>query len=147
MTYATYNEIIARYPAAADIGEASVNSNFLFFAENEINGLLGRHFTAPFSDNNITVKDLTIELSLIRIYTHTSPSEAKRRRDIFDKKISNLIEGEEVMLLTDGSQITSSVGGTVYSTTSGYTPIFGFSEIEDSEIDPDLLDDEEDARL
>lgn len=144
--YTTRDEVIARFPNAEDMDTVSVESNFIAFAENEIDGLLGQYFTLPFSDNNITIKDLTIELCGLRLSKNAKPSDIDRRHKIFMEKVNRLINGEQAMVLSDGTTMIQSVGDTFHSSTDDYTPIFGFGDIEDMEVDPDLIDDEDDER-
>lgn len=144
--YVTAEKVIERFGAAQDVGAASIESNYLLYAENELDGLLGQHFTVPFSDNNLTVQDLSIELCVLRLYRNAKPADIDRKRNMIMDTINRLINGEQAMISADGSTIQT-VGGTVYSSTSDYTPIFGFGDIEKSEVDPDLLDDEDSERL
>lgn len=144
--YATADEVIARFPTADNIGVTSIESHYLCFAENEVDSLLGQKFTLPFSNDNLTVKDLSIEFCILRLNMQSRPSDIERRKEILMKRIQSLIEGKSAMVLADGSTLVQSVGGTVYSTTSGYTPIFGFGDTEDFEADHDLVDDEQDER-
>ena len=144
--YATFEEVSARYNTVQQKGTSSVESSHIVFAENQVDSLLGQSFTLPFSNNNLTVKDLTIEFTYLRLANFKISEREKQRKALMDR-IDRLISGKEAMVLSDGSTVLQSTGGTVYSTTSGYAPVFGFSDIEDAEVDPDALQDEIDGRL
>lgn len=141
----TYDEIESRFSRVGDYGETVVTSHFLLYAENQVNGLLAGHFTVPFSSNNLTAKDLVIELTYMRC-ADLKVSELEKRQDMFAQRIEALRNGDEVMLTSSGDTMVA--GGTLIptSTTQNYTPVFGLSDIELSEVDPDQIEDEEDDR-
>lgn len=144
--YTNFDEISARYNLVQAKGEATVESSFLMFAENEVDSLLGQKFTLPFSSNNLTVKDLAIEFAYLRL-GNFKVIEREKVRAALMKRIERLLDGSEAMVLDDGTTLIQSTGGTVYSTTGDYHPIFGFGDVEDAVVDSSLLTDEADARL
>ena len=142
--YLEWNDVTNRY-GVSTLGDASdVTSTHIVYAENELNSRLAPKFTVPFSDNNLTAKDLSIDLTYLRVGDlKTKEYDAFKKR--VDERIARLLKGEENMVNDDGSTIQS-VGGTLWSNTEQYTPVFGFGEVEDFEVDPDLVQDENDAR-
>ena len=66
--YCTSSDCIARYNRLSKIDSAQteIDSHFISFAENELDGLLSPKFTVPFSSNNVTAKDLAIDLTYLR---------------------------------------------------------------------------------
>ena len=65
MSYATFSDFNTRY--ASRLSEAEINSHYLPYASARLEGLLGAAFTVPFSSNNLTARDLTIELAWLMV--------------------------------------------------------------------------------
>lgn len=152
--YATAQELFDRYPnCKQDNTSAEVESNFINYAEAELSGRLSSYFTVPFSNNNLTVKELTLDLAYIRMMKGIKPEIIDKKREMIDTIIQELKDGDRSMITTENGAITATsevvqtVGGTVYNNMGTYTPIFGFDDVEDFEIDPDLIDSEESSRL
>lgn len=144
--YIDWNDVILRYPAIERVGDATeVGSTYIRYAENYLNGRLSTKFTVPFSSNNFTAKDLSIDITYGRIGNMKAEDREKFIEKI-DDRINRLLNGEENMVADDGTIIAQTDGGSIWSTTQDYAPIFGFGDIEDFEVDPDLVRDENDAR-
>lgn len=143
--YATPDEIIQRYPSLKGTGAAVIDSAFVLYAENDVDGLLGRHFTTPFSSNNITVRDLVIDMTYLRAAS-LKPSEQEKRQADIDRRVADLIGGNVGMLVSSGSPIYSAGGGAAYSTTADYHSVFDLLPIEDQGPDVDQLDAEVNRR-
>lgn len=140
--YITFADVTLRYPAILKVGsESTVGSAYIGYVENEIDGMLASHFTVPFSSNNMTVKDLAIDLTYIKAGNFTF-EQAKEMLDDFMEKIKALKNGEHSML-TDSGDVITTVGDTAWSNTMDYTPVFGMSPIEYSEVDSSQIYDEE----
>lgn len=146
--YTNTDTVLGRFPRAKDKGVTAVESNYVFFAEAEIDALLSPYFTTPFSSDNITAKDLATELTVQRLYMDSHPKEANERRKAFDKKIEALISGEMAMISSGGiiTAETEGEGETLFSTTEDYHSAFGVGDIEDFEFDDTQVDDEDDDR-
>lgn len=144
--YIGWDDVMLRYPSIADVGGSKeVGSAHIQYAENELNGRLAPKFTIPFSSNNQTAKDLSIEMTYLRIGNFNT-KEREALKTSIDERIVRLLDGDENMVDDTGNTIQQSVGGTVWSNTKDYTPTFGFGDTEDFEVDPDLIDAEESAR-
>lgn len=132
--YAQWDDIVGRYQGVAKKGGSNdVGSSYIAYVENQIDGLLSSKFTVPFSNNNITVRDLTID----GVYIKAGNLNIKDRRELrkeWHERIANLKSGYEAMLTTSGDVITT-VGGTVWSTTKDYHPTFGMGNIADFHVD------------
>lgn len=144
--YIGWDDVVNKYPAAASRGGAStIGSAYIGFLEAEIDGRLSSHFTTPFSSNNVTVKDICIDLA----YSRIGNFKIKERLE-FDKAIKDRIEGlkngAEAMVTIDGTILSSSLG-TIYSTTQDYHPVFGMSPTEYFVVDSSQVQDEEAARV
>ena len=144
--YIDWNDIVSRYPSIAGVGGAEeVSSAHIIYAENELNGRLSPKYTVPFSSNNMTAKDLSIEISYVRIGNINTDQRSELIESI-DKRIERLLSGDEDMMDDTGEIVQISVGGTIWSSTMNYTPTFGSGDIEDFVVDPDLISDEDSAR-
>lgn len=148
-TYATWNQLVERYPSMEKIGgSAEVNSAWIHAAERELESVLGNNYTVPFSSNNYTATDLSIELTYIRYYESVNPDWAEKKIEHFEKRIEALIAGTMVMMTTSGGSVTlsSGPGGAFMSTTEAYHPTFGVGDILDMAVSSGQLTDEESAR-
>ena len=66
--YIDWSDVAARHPSiGVDFDATQVNSTHIPYIETQVDGLLAPAFTVPFSNNNLTVKDLCIELTYIRM--------------------------------------------------------------------------------
>lgn len=149
MPYATYEDLINRYPALDDIGGSiDINSSHIHYAEVMLNSRLGQYYTLPFSSNNLTAKDLTIDLVYIRYYETVKKEWAATKQKSLDKFIDGLISGDFVMVTTSHDVIQKdSSRSTMWSNTEDYHPIFGVGDIEDMHVSSARLWDEENARV
>lgn len=142
-----YADVIARYPEQASLKDATqVNSNYIPYAVAEIESRLAPRFTVPFSSNNLTAKDLMIDATYLAVYRFKEPKKAESVQKRLDSVIENLLAGKADMMLSDGNKLQS-IGGTVFSTTKNYHPVFGMGPIEDAVVDSSMITAEEDARL
>ena len=145
MSYTNWQDVANRYPGIARAGGAKdITSAYIYFAENEINGLLSEFFTVPFSANNVTAVDLAVELIYARIGTQKL-SEADKIRDRVMKRIERIKAGTEAMMLSDGTYLTT-IGGTVYSSDSEYHHTFGHGDVIDFHVDSSQTYAEEQER-
>lgn len=145
--YIDWKDVTDRYKAIGDDLDATkINSTFINYAETKVDGRLAAKFTTPFSNNNITVKDLCIDLVYIKA-GNLSIEETEKLNNQVEKTLNDLMSGDQAMILDDGTATFASVSGTIWSTTQNYHPTFGIGSIEYFEIDSSRIIDEEDARL
>ena len=144
--YASWEDVVNRYPLLnrRKGGADEVNSSFVVFAENELDGRLGGCFTVPFSSNNLTAKDLTIELTALKSNLWKEKDRERRVKDL-DARIERLKNGEELMAVTSGPPLSADQSG-VFSTTKNYHSTFGLVDVLDQGTDVDQLEDEIDER-
>lgn len=150
--YATAQQVIDRYNELDDVssggGFDTISSHYLPFAEAEIDSRLGSVFTTPFSSNNLTVVDLTIDT----VYVKAANLKFEEREVIqksIDARIQRLCDGKDQLLVqTDSGDIINVGAGSsvAWSNTKGYHATFGMSDIEDVEIDDTILSDEANQR-
>jgi len=143
--YIEWDDVIHRYANAERSGGASeVGSAFIAYAEAELDGMMTGFYSVPFSSNNLTAKDLSIDLTYLRIATFKD-KQRKQFKDEIDKRINDLRVGNSSMLTTSGD-VLNSVGEVAYSNTMNYEPVFGMGNVEDFHVDSGQLYDEEQAR-
>ena len=147
MAIINWGDVIGRYPALAKARDATeVNTNYVLYAIAEVEGRLAPMFTVPFSSNNITAKDLAIDTTYAKWYRFNDPAKADAIDDHVNERIEALLSGQAAMMTSDGS-IMHSVGGTVWSTTQDYTPVFDKSDPITWMVGSEELLDNADARL
>ena len=143
MSYATFSEFTARY--ATKLTEAEVTSHYLPFATGRLEGLLGAYFSVPFSSNNLTAKDLTIDLAYLLVLQRSrEPGDHEALKGRISDRIAALSQGAEAMMTTSGEALTASpAGDTVWSNTGRYKTVFDLRGAERQGVDPERLEEEE----
>ncbi|HKJ88813.1 MAG TPA: hypothetical protein VKA48_09930 [Gammaproteobacteria bacterium] len=143
--YVDWAFVVSKYPRTERSGPAEeINSFYIPYAEAELEGRLGPYFTTPFSDNNVTVKELAADLTYLRLGL-MKDADHKRVKGEVDARIKRLIGGDEAMATIDGT-IVQAGGEVVWSDTQGYHPIFGVDDPLDWNVDSSRLQDLEDDR-
>jgi len=149
MSYADYNDVIIRYPIIASWGktESEVSSDLIYFAEMELNGRLGSHFTVPFTTVYPIVKDLTIDLAYYRALRTKDPKKANEIRGAVMGRIDDIKAGKE-FIYTGSGTLEASGGIEIWSTTEDYHPVHSMLDAEDplTDISSERLYDEADER-
>lgn len=135
MAYATAAEFAARYTTR--VTESDLSSHFLPFASGRLDALLGPFYTVPFSVNNLTARDLTIDLAYLLILQRSrEPKESAPLNARIRTSLRGLAEGSEAMVTTSGDLLFGSGGGgLVWSNTAADTPIFALGDA-DAEVCP-----------
>lgn len=144
--YITQADVVGRYPSVSKKGgEDEIGSSYIDYAEVEIEGrLVG--YTKPFSSNNLTVKDLCIDLVYAKTLVGANDEKAKEIRSILDDRIERLNTGMEEMVTTSGTTIGQDTEK-AWSEFEGYYPVFGMGNVEDLSVDSGQMYDEEQERL
>lgn len=144
--YAVYSsEVTDRYPRVLtdSRGGSLIESAYLAPAEAELDARMAPYFPVPFSSNNLTAKDLVIDMTVLRMGIYKESMEVLR--ESVDARIKSLIDGTMFMVTTSGTVAAQPSSG-VYSTTAAYHPVFGMGDILDMKPDDDRVDDEADSR-
>lgn len=127
MAYATYEEFNTRYTTKIDAVE--VRSHFLPFASAQLDAMLAPWFTVPFSSNNLTAKDVALDLTYLLILQRSK--EAGDRKDLaqrIEARIHSLRDGREAMLTTSGEALVAAhTTDEVWSNTRDIPPLFELS--------------------
>lgn len=144
--YAVFSsDVHNRYPRTLTDSRAAatLESAYLVPSEAELDARLGARFSTPFSSNNLTVKDLVIDMTMIRMGTYKERDEDLRKS--VAERFTALLDGTMVMVDSGGAVVGQPVSG-VINTTADYHPVFGMGEILDMQVDDARTDDEENAR-
>ena len=141
--YVDWNDIVSRFTDFADFGGAiKVASHYVAYSEAQIDSALGVKYTTPFSNNNLTIRDLTIDLAYARAIRGRSEEYKEIRADI-TSRIWALLNGQAVMVTTSGDVIRPPyAGGPAWSNTMDYHPVFGMLDEIDVVVSSQQLLDE-----
>ena len=142
--YIDITDVVGKYPNVARVNTGEINSYHIYYSEYKLDGLLGSSFTVPFSDNNITAKDLSIDLSYSSMNIIKGKDGDAFRKDVLGR--IDMIANGSIPMITDGGDQLYSSGGLVHSSTKDYHPVFGMGNDLDFVVDSDQLTAEEDAR-
>ncbi|MDH4247407.1 MAG: hypothetical protein OEW39_06295 [Deltaproteobacteria bacterium] len=125
MDYATYSDFNARYATRLD--PAEVASHYLPYAAARLEALLAPGFTAPFSTNNLTARDLTLDLAyLLMLQRHREQGDREGLERMVLRRIRALNEGQEAMQTTSGESLFArAASGVVWGSTAPYRTVFG----------------------
>lgn len=144
--YINWAETVDRYKVVQTRGsDEDVTSAYIDYAEADIEARLAPAYTAPFSDNNMTVKDLCIDNTLYKILAYKDTKKAESILKSIESRIEKLLDGTMQMVTTSGDLLSQSVA-TAWSETDGYAPTFGAGDITDFIVSSERLYDEENAR-
>ena len=147
MALINWADVVARYPRVADLGgDSEVVPAWIQPAIAEVEGRLGSGFTTPFSSNNITAKDLCIDMTFCRINESKLSDIADGLRKRVEARMTDLLDGRASMVTSDGMRLTTG-GISAWSSTQDYQPVFGMGDVIDSVVDSGMIYDEEQARL
>ena len=143
MPYATYEDFATRY--GTRIPAAEVNSHVLPFATARLEAQLAPAFSVPFSANNRTATDLTVDLAYLLVLQRSkAPQDADALQGTLEARLTRLRRGEEAMLTDSGDVLfAESPQGDVWSNTARYHPVFGLRDAPVQMVDPRRLADEE----
>lgn len=141
MSYATFSDFNARY--STKLTEGEVNSYYLPYATSRLEGVLGGHFTVPFSSNNVTARDLTIDLAYLMIL-----QRSREHRDFegfgraVEARLRAVVQGNEAMMTDSGAALFSSTTeNVVWSNTSRYRTVFNLKDAPAQALPGDVVED------
>ena len=147
--YASYANFTAVY-SVAGLSQTQLENHYLPAGSRYLDSRLSRAFTVPFSSNNLTARDMNIySAMLLFLEGRTSKKDdAAEIRLLLDGWIKDLVEGNGTMSLSDDTVLASDgAQHDVWSTGQDYTPVFNVLDAEQQEVDPDLVEAEEDKQV
>jgi len=146
--YIDWEDVIDRYPVLNTVGGADeVSSTYIVYAEAMTEGLLASKYTVPFSNNNMTVKNLAID------YTYWMAARFKLEDAVavyssYYGTIRMLKKDQMEMILDDGTLVTGARKNSgIYSSTQSYHSALGIDDPINWRVDSDQMDASQDARL
>lgn len=153
MSYSTVDRFITTYPRMSASNATSANlCTWLTKAYNHINAHIADTVPAiPVTPQCPLIMDLEDDLAyamFLRRNARESKDQAVQDmwKDVQDR-LENIRNGTVILLDLNGNEIsTTRRNDAPWSSVSQYSPTFGAGEIEDAEVDPDRVQDEEDAR-
>lgn len=149
--YISYDEVLVRYPLTNTWSEkeSHVNSQLIYYAENEIDALLAPAYSTPFSAAHPTIKDLSLDLCKYKILLDQDPEKAKAIWDIIKDRIDMLKSGEMQITTGSGSIEPTAPGADIWSNTEDYLPTHTMLDADSpyTRIDSSMLNDLENERL
>lgn len=141
--YATCDEFTMVY-SLKNVGPTEIRSVWLPYGTLRVNELLGGVFTIPFSSNNNTARDLSIHFAYLGYLLRTkNQTDSKELSENLMDRISTILEGNNPMILDDGSTLYADKGtrNDAWSNTKEYKTIFDMRGAIDQRVDPDQIDD------
>lgn len=145
--YINWSDVIDRYPEIESLGGSDViSSTYIVYAESFVDGLLQSHFTPPFSNNNVTVRDLSIDCVYWRAGRFKLENATEVKSGFFET-IDLLKNGHLPMVDTDGNVIPGfEANPGIYSSTQSYHSSFGMDDPINWRISSDHMSDVQDSR-
>jgi phage gp36-like protein len=145
--YIEWDDVVNRYPELDTVsGADEMGPTHIDHAESFIDSILSSHFTPPFSSNNMTVKDLSIDNVYYRAGKFKLDNAAQVWSDtlVFIEMLKN---GQASMISDSGELLGIRATGAIYSNTQSYHSSFGMDDPICWAIDSDHQIADADARL
>ncbi len=138
--YIEWDDVIDRYPELNTLaGADEMSSAYIVYSEAFTDSMLANCYTVPFSNNNMTVRDLSIDCTYWRAARFKIEDAMQVGSAYFDT-IEMLKKGTMVMIDTEGkiiSGIRKEIG--LVSTTQSYHSAFGMHPDIEWHIDEDNI--------
>jgi len=146
--YIKWDDVVSRYKRASDISDSDeMATDYIDYAEKYIESKLSTNYTLPFSSNNLTVKDLCIDVAYAKMIKYKDSKKANEILSDVSSYIHDLKTGQSNMITNSFDVISPiNLGGAFGSTTKSYHPVFGVGETEVFHVSSSQLLDEENAR-
>ena len=142
ITYATYSEWTQVY-SVKGVSQAEVNSTWIPYGALRVNEQLGKSFSTPFSSNNQTAKQLSIDYGYLGILLRTrNQTDSEELKNDLESRVADINSGNCPIILDDGSQIYPENNSKfdAFSTTQDYKSTFDMRDVQDQRVDPDYID-------
>jgi hypothetical protein len=144
--YIHWDDVIDRYQELNTLGGADeLSSSYIVYSEAYVDGILSTHFTPPFSDNNMIVRDLAIDVCYWRAARFKLDDAVEVKSSVFET-VGLLKDGHINMYDEAGTLIPSIDKSFVWSNTQSYHTAFGMDAVTNWEIDEDQVIADEDKR-
>jgi hypothetical protein len=144
--YINWEDVIDRYPELNTLGGADqLSSSYVVYAEAFVDGILSTHYTPPFSNNNMIIRDLSIDMCYWRA-ARFKLDDAIEVKSAFYDTIAMLKDRQINMYDDTGTLVPSVDKSFVVSNTQSYHSAFGMDDPIQWRIDEDQAEADEDAR-
>ena len=143
-TAAQVRELLPKVTTTA-LGNTAVEA-MIARAEAYINGKLACRYTVPFTTVPPLITTLATEIAayfvMRTLFTQDSQNQSEWTVTFMEamKMLDDIVTGKCVIVNTSGAEVSFSADP-VSSNNQEYTPVFDVDEVENSVIDPDLLED------
>ena len=141
--YIAYEDLVARHSIMKTWGKSptEVNSDLIYYAEAELNGMLASSFVVPFDAPHPTIKDLAIDLTYCKALFTKDPKVAIQYKKEIILRIENIKKGVENIYTGSGTMILPTITENMpWSSSENYLSTHTMLGAEDDGVDPDLLD-------
>jgi hypothetical protein len=145
--YIEWDDVINRYPELNTLGGADeLSSSYIVYSEAFVDGALANYYTIPFSNNNMMVRDLSIDYVYWRAARFKFDDAAMVKSSFFE--MLELIKEGNLIMITDSGEVVpqakKNIG--IHSSTQSYHSAFGMNCPEEWHIDENnvLADSERD---
>ena len=141
--YATVTNFTAVY-SLKGISESEINSAWLPYGTQRVNEVLGGWYALPFSSNNITARQLTVDYAYLGVLVRTrKETDSKELKEELKERIASITSSGAPMFTDSAEAIypDPSVNNvfSVYSSTKDYKPVFDLRDTEFQRVDPDQI--------
>lgn len=141
-----WSDINRRYPETLKLADATTaDSSWVPFAIAELHARLAPGFTVPFSTNNMTAKDLAIDLTFAKVYRFKDVEKADSVMTYVGAQIDMLLAGG-LQMITTSADVLVAAGGTVTLAGADHHPIFGVGPVEYSVVSSAEIREEQNDR-
>ncbi len=147
-TYATLAQWTTMIGCVNGLSDGAINDQWLPYGAMRVNVSLGKCFTLPFSNNNYTANQLSIQYGYLGfLQTRTrKKDDSDELAAALNQMVTDICSGNAPMVTDDGIAIPGTGAQfDAWSTTQDYEPTFNMLSPERQKINPDRLDDEYDA--
>lgn len=119
MNYATVAELKLRFPETAGFGDTDedIEAFLLTPAAAEIDSRFSGYYEVPFPRTTPLIKDLTLNLALIRALKGVDVERAQKLRAFTDEHIHSLTKGSEILTDANGQPLTKICATRVWTNT------------------------------
>lgn len=141
----TWINATARYAELDKLPNGTLTTaqdDLIAMAEAQVHSRLASRYTTPFSSNNLTARDLAIDVLFVQNIMSREPKKAELISKSLEDRFAALLSGEAVMAVSSGTALTM-VGETAWSSTMDYHPVFGMGDISVMDVDSSQLIDED----
>jgi len=136
--YINWDDVIDRYPELNTLGGADeLSSAYIVYSEAFVDGVLANNYTIPFSDNNMIIRDLTIDYCYWRAARFKFEDATGVKSSFFDTV--NMLKDGHIQMVDDAGNIIPQVKQNpgIYSSTQSYSSSFGMKPPEEWNISED----------